>query len=50
MKGMGKGSDDGDKTMIILLIVKVADSADNNMKIKLLYDVISCGIKVVLVV
>lgn len=47
---MGKGNGDGDTTMIVLLIVKVADSADNYMKITLLYDVISCGIKVVVVV
>lgn len=47
---MGKGSGDGDTTMIVLLIFKVADCADNNMKITLLYNVISCGIKVVVVV
>ena len=30
-------------TMIVLLIVKVTDTADNNMKITLLYSDISCG-------
>ena len=47
---MGKGSGDGDTTMIVLLIVKVTDTADNNMKITLLYSDISCGMKVVVVV